>query len=128
MVAHLMNHLEEISVLVTYVPYQAERTTQTCKRFALLYTALEREALAAAAATALEQQQQYKPLMRPPGMPEWDQRNPLECENGTSGTRAGQRLLRSAAPASYSSQHGAGHRGSSQHYQPAVAPGQQRGH
>jgi len=45
-VAHLMNHLEEISVLVTSVPYQAERTTQTCKRFALLYTALEREALA----------------------------------------------------------------------------------
>ena len=44
-VAHLMNHLEEISVLVTYVPYQSERTTQTCKRFALLYTALEREAL-----------------------------------------------------------------------------------
>ena len=44
-VAHLMNHLEEISVLVTYVPYQAERTTQTCKRFALLYTTLEREAL-----------------------------------------------------------------------------------
>ena len=44
-VAHLMNHLEEISVLVTYVPYQAEMTTQTCKRFALLYTALEREAL-----------------------------------------------------------------------------------
>ena len=44
-VAHFMNHLEEISVLVTYVPYQAERTAQTCKRFALLYTALEREAL-----------------------------------------------------------------------------------
>ena len=44
-VAHLMNYLEEISVLVTYVPYQAERTAQTCKRFALLYTALEREAL-----------------------------------------------------------------------------------
>jgi hypothetical protein len=43
-VAHLMNHLEEISVLVTYVPYQAERTAQTCKRFALLYTALEKEA------------------------------------------------------------------------------------
>ena len=41
-VAH---HLEEISVLVTYAPYQAERTVQTCKRFALLYTALEREAL-----------------------------------------------------------------------------------
>jgi hypothetical protein len=40
-----MNHLEEISVLVTSVPYQAEKTTQTCKRFALLYTALEREAL-----------------------------------------------------------------------------------
>ena len=40
-----MNHLEEISVLVTYVPYQVERTTQTCKRFALLYTAVEREAL-----------------------------------------------------------------------------------
>ena len=35
-VAHLMNHLEEISVLVTSVPYQAERTAQTCKRFALL--------------------------------------------------------------------------------------------
>ena len=41
--AHLMNHLEDISALVTSVPYQAERTTQTCKRFALLYTALERE-------------------------------------------------------------------------------------
>ena len=37
-VAHIMNHLEEISVLATYVPYQAERTTQTCKRLALLYT------------------------------------------------------------------------------------------
>ena len=44
-VAHLMNHLEEISVLVTPVPYQAERTAQTCQRFALLYTALEREDL-----------------------------------------------------------------------------------
>ena len=37
--AHLMNRLEEISVLVTSVPYQAEKTAQTCKRFALLYTA-----------------------------------------------------------------------------------------
>ena len=45
-VAHLMNHLDEISVLVTAVPYQAERAAQTCKRFALLYTALEKEALA----------------------------------------------------------------------------------
>jgi hypothetical protein len=45
-VAHLMHHLEEISVLVTAVPYQTERATQTCKRFALLYTTLEREALA----------------------------------------------------------------------------------
>lgn len=44
-VAHLMHHLEEISVLVTSVPYQAGRTAQTCKRFALLYTALEKEAM-----------------------------------------------------------------------------------
>jgi hypothetical protein len=44
-VAHLMGHLQEISVLVTSVPYQAERAAQTCKRFALLYTALEKAAL-----------------------------------------------------------------------------------
>jgi len=40
-----MNHLEDISVLVTSAPYQAERTAQTCKRFALLYTALETDVL-----------------------------------------------------------------------------------
>ena len=40
-----MRHLEEISALVTSVPYQAERAAQKCKRFALLYTALEKEAL-----------------------------------------------------------------------------------
>ena len=44
-VAHLKNQLEEISVLATSAPYQAERTAQTCKGSALLYTTLKREAL-----------------------------------------------------------------------------------
>jgi hypothetical protein len=60
------------------------------------------------------QQQQHKPLLRPL-ICQGQEKGPLECEQGTSGTRARQQLLRSAAPASYSSQHGAGHRGSPQH-------------
>ena len=75
-----------------------------------------------------EQQQQHKPLLRPPCMPEWNKtKGPLECENWTSGTISGQQLLRSTAPASYSSQRRACHRGrcNSQHYHPAAAPRKQ---
>ena len=66
-VAHFVNHLEEISVLVTYVPYQAERTAQTCKRFALLYTALEREAMEQGI-RFLEDQAKAAPSARAPGV------------------------------------------------------------
>jgi len=67
-VAHLMNHLDEISVLVTYVPYQAERTNPGLQEVCLALHSLGEGSLGARGFVYLEDQAKAAPSARAPGV------------------------------------------------------------